>query len=622
MENRSRPLARARALPGRLVLAGLAASVAFLPARAQATLTQNDVALAVYDSPDGVSWNALSATDLAGFFGPHRCACPDTISAQLQLTSAGQTDIGSSTVTVDFLLGQNCGASPTSCVSVGEVSFSATQSASSPTFSSALVFDSAAAGSTAVDCANLTAGSATLWAIIAQDGTQLGFVPNLALPVTTATVPAPTAVTAQPGNQGLLVSWTPPADTSLVAGYQVLCLPRPTVTASAGYESCGLDASAVGGSNLTPADQTEICSEEVSAGATSVHVTGLVNGTPYTVAVVAIDPGGGVSALSPPAVATPQPTSGFFEKYKQDGGAAVGCSVAHAPSSGLAGRTGFFWTVLMATLLLAPLGRRRDRRSRTGRKGKRSSKRGGKTGSAACALLLLLAWDATARAQGASFPADDDWTVERPAPALPSPPAWGFEIGLSLYRPAVDGEFDNGAHPFADTFSNSRHLMTEMELDRYLDHRFGTWGLGLRVGYYKVTAAAYPPDGVTRSGDETGLRLIPLSLSVLYRADGLPGLRDVPMIPYAKAGLDGVTWTATNSGGSATQTGFSPGWHAAAGIMLGLNALGNGVVTPGALADPCALFFEWDYAAINGLGLGNTLHVGDSTWFAGLMFDL
>jgi hypothetical protein len=47
-----------------------------------------------------------------------------------------------------------------------------------------------------------------------------------------------------------------------------------------------------------------------------------------------------------------------------------------------------------------------------------------------------------------------------------------------------------------------------------------------------------------------------------------------------------------------------------------------GTINPGALADPCALFFEWDYAAINGLGFGKMLHVGDNTWFAGVTFDL
>jgi hypothetical protein len=57
-------------------------------------------------------------------------------------------------------------------------------------------------------------------------------------------------------------------------------------------------------------------------------------------------------------------------------------------------------------------------------------------------------------------------------------------------------------------------------------------------------------------------------------------------------------------------------------VALGLNFLGMGTINPGALADPCALFFEWDYAAINGLGFGKMLHVGDNTWFAGVTFDL
>jgi hypothetical protein len=52
------------------------------------------------------------------------------------------------------------------------------------------------------------------------------------------------------------------------------------------------------------------------------------------------------------------------------------------------------------------------------------------------------------------------------------------------------------------------------------------------------------------------------------------------------------------------------------------NFLADGTIHPGAIADPCAVFFEWDYAAINGLGFSHTLHVGDSTWFAGIMFDL
>jgi hypothetical protein len=89
-----------------------------------------------------------------------------------------------------------------------------------------------------------------------------------------------------------------------------------------------------------------------------------------------------------------------------------------------------------------------------------------------------------------------------------------------------------------------------------------------------------------------------------------------------KAGLDGVVWTEDTTGGQPSHNGFTPGWHAAGGIALGLNSLGTGAIKEGAIAGLGAIFFEWDYSAIDGLGLGGKLHVGDSTWVAGLMFDL
>ena len=593
----------ARRLCRRLVLA-LAAALAWTPGAAHATtLTASDFALSVYASA-GTSSLTLDSSNLGGFFNPHECLCLDTITAVLQMTTTGQTDVGSSTITASFFLGANCSTSTssTSCVSLGsQIALTTSQSAQA-TLTSSQVFQSAA-GSATVDCANLTAGSTTLWVFITQDGTALSFSLSQQLPVVATTVAAPIAVTALPSNHGILVAWTPPADTSQVAGYQVLCLPRPATASTAAYESCGLDSSGIGSAVMTASDETEVCSAEVSATKTSVRLAGLTNGTSYTVGVISIDQSGGVSALSPQATATPQPTLGFFDKYQQEGGAASGCAMS--PRSG---RTGLLWIALAAALVVA-LGR-----------GPRGQSRRGAAG-ATRVLVLLLAFSATARAQIAVDRQDADWPSESHVSPLPQIPDWGVEIGVSLYRPAVDSEFSNGAHPFAETFGSGRHLLSEAEVDRYLYRRYGTWGVGLRGGYYKVTGAAFLADG-TRSGDETALSLIPFALSLVYKADRIPGLKQVPLIPYAKIGLDGVAWTATNTGGSASHSGFTPGWHTAAGVALGLNFLGLGSINPGALADPCALFFEWDYAAINGLGFGKLLHVGDSTWFAGVTFDL
>lgn len=611
----ARSWARSLILPAALSALLLAA---LLPGHAHAgpvPLSQSDFSLGLGIHSEAGTWAALDASSLAGVFGPHRCQCPQNLAALLQLTSSGQTNVGNSVIGVTFYLGDNCPAAPTSCALLGEATFSTSQEANAPQFSSKAIFE-AATGSTTPDCTHLSAGSTSLWAILTQDTKPLTFAISIALPISGTTVGAPTRVTAEPANEALLVSWTPPEDASLVAGYQVLCLPRPTSPLAAGYESCG-HVSNPSAAVITPDDGTQICSAALSASERSVRVTGLSNGTSYTVAVVAIDVSGGTSAPSSPAVAAPQPTTSFWDKYKQAGGAATGCS--HAPVGG-SGVKGHLTGLAISTLFLLMLLRgRRDRRH-----------------ARPIGLLLLVLLASPARAQESTFQEPSrkeplfeekeqksDWTfAESKAQPPSSAPDWGVQLGISLYRPDVDSEFSKGSHPYADTFSNSRHLLSFAELDRYLLRRFGTWGVGLRGGYYRASAAAFLPDGVTRSGDQTRLRLIPMSLSLIYFANGLPGLRAIPLIPYAKAGLDGTVWTASSTGEGSSHTGLSMGWHATAGLLLGLGWIASSPSQANDIAAPCALFFEWSYAAINGLGLSHALHVGDNTWFAGIAFDL
>jgi hypothetical protein len=580
---------------------------------APVSLSQSDFSLGLDEYTEAGAWAELDTDDLDGVFGPHRCQCPEKLAPVLQLTSAGKTDVGSSTIGATFYLGDNCYAAPASCTSLGQATFSASQDGSAPQFSSSAVF-AAATGSSSPSCTSLTAASTTLWVLLTQNGTSLSFSLTIDLPVSGDTVGTPTGVTATPANEGLLVSWSPPTDDSLVAGYQVLCLPRPASASAAGYESCGLTSNP-SATVTTPSDETQLCSDVLSATARSVRVTGLSNGTAYTVAVVAIDPSGATGLPSTTAVATPQPTLSFWDKYKQAGGAANGCSLCPRGASNAAGRLGSATIAIL--ILLSCWYRRRKRANRAGR----------------VVLLSVLFFPTATRAQGSSFQEPSleepsvgmkgDWAfVDRAAPVAGSPPEWGFQLGVSLYRPDVDTEFHDDAHPFAETFPNGRRLMWVAELDRYLYRRFGTGAVGLRGGYYRTTAAAFLSDGVTRSGDQTELRLIPISLSLIYLANDLPGLRLLPLIPYAKLGLDGTVWTATSTGETGAHTGLSLGWHASAGLLLGLAWLGSSPADAGAIAAPCALFFEWSYAAINGLGLSNTLHVGDNTWSAGIAFDL
>mgnify|MGYP006280856793 CR=1 FL=1 len=121
-----------------------------------------------------------------------------------------------------------------------------------------------------------TAGT-TYWFAVDGYGTSRGSVAlNWSLQVTGAPIApgAPTGVTAAPGNAQIAVGWTAPASNggSAITGY--------TATATPGGRTC-------------------------TATTTSCTITGLANGTPYTVAVTATNAVGTGTAGAAPAAVTP-----------------------------------------------------------------------------------------------------------------------------------------------------------------------------------------------------------------------------------------------------------------------------------------------------------------------------
>lgn len=92
-------------------------------------------------------------------------------------------------------------------------------------------------------------------------------------------------------------------------------------------EDCPMDALIAG----QRAHKCYVCGT-APATATSVRITGLTNGTEYSVAVVAIDKYDNPSVLSDVVTATPVPTIDFAEHYHTSGGEAKGdyCFIATA----------------------------------------------------------------------------------------------------------------------------------------------------------------------------------------------------------------------------------------------------------------------------------------------------
>jgi hypothetical protein len=214
----------------------------------------------------------------------------------------------------------------------------------------------------------------------------------------------------------------------------------------------------------------------------------------------------------------------------------------------------------------------------------------------------------------------------RPLPSA-STRRWDLEFRFGPYRPAIDSEFSErgeDAAPYAQIFGSGRHLLAALELDRHLAHWGGTWALGLTAGHYRVSGASLTVDLTRRSADRSAMRLIPLGVSLVYRADTALERTGFPLVPYLKAGLTCALWSVTDTSRSGAYAGQTWGWHVAAGAALALD-----FIDPESLrtmdqetgVNHVLAFVEADHAALNGLGAAKALHVGDTTWSAGMMFE-
>lgn len=236
------------------------------------------------------------------------------------------------------------------------------------------------------------------------------------------------------------------------------------------------------------------------------------------------------------------------------------------------------------------------------------------------ALAVTAMWPAPARAQ----------VREERRSSFRSPQHFAVELRFGPYRPDVDSEFGGARTPHKDFFGSKRRLMSQIEFDYQFLRHVGSAAIGVGAGYFSQSGNNRSADNVLTE-DWSTLRLIPLSVSAVYRFDLLFERFGLPLVPYGKVGLDYVIWTITNGNGDVPEDpvggrgqGGTLGWHAAVGLSLVLDFM-----------DPISaqqfdvemgvnhthLFVELGHWDVNGLGMANRLHVGDTTWVGGLLFE-
>jgi hypothetical protein len=228
---------------------------------------------------------------------------------------------------------------------------------------------------------------------------------------------------------------------------------------------------------------------------------------------------------------------------------------------------------------------------------------------------------------------------------------FAFELKFGSYVPSIDNSAGlNGATPFRDLFTNQfdmpKHkpdgrLLTQVEFDFQFLHKHGSLGIGATLGFYNRSTHSFQysdANGMvacqvpmcTRSGDVTNLYIMPLSLLAVYRWDWLALKYKVPLVPYVKIGLAYYIWWITNGSGSTSQFGKESGYGGSFGFVVhpGLAFLLDVIDPPAARTmdaelgiNHTYLFFEMNYANVNGFGASNKLDLSDLTYNTGLAFE-
>jgi hypothetical protein len=202
---------------------------------------------------------------------------------------------------------------------------------------------------------------------------------------------------------------------------------------------------------------------------------------------------------------------------------------------------------------------------------------------------------------------------------------WGsFEIGAGTYEPDLDAEFGGVESPFQDVFGSGRGWMFRTGAALALFRFAGTVEAGLQSGFLQKTGKAQTLEQ-TDSGDDTRLRLIPVSLTLTYRFEWLNDRYRIPFAPYGRVGLERFHWWVEDGNGDTSESGATNGWSATAGLALLLDFIDPQIAREfdnDAGVNDTYLFFEVTRRSVHDFGSSSSWNMSDEDFGMnfGLMF--
>jgi hypothetical protein len=226
---------------------------------------------------------------------------------------------------------------------------------------------------------------------------------------------------------------------------------------------------------------------------------------------------------------------------------------------------------------------------------------------------------------------------------------FAFEFKLGPYLPEIDKNYAGaGFGPYATIFgrTNDRGETTKEPLPGVMpavsfEYQFvyvgGPLGVGLQAAFYRDRANALfadvrPDDeGVRSRADKVTFGMVPLSVFVVYRFELAADFFRVPLVPYMKAGISYAFWWMKNGAGEIARNasgakgrGGVVGWQLNPGLMLRMDFIEPGTakkLDQSTGINHTYIFGEFQLTRLRNFGAGNSIDLGDKTFFAGLALE-
>jgi hypothetical protein len=457
-------------------------------------------------------------------------------------------------------------------------------------------------------------------------------------------------------------------------------------------------------------DAKYICGQASSGTANSLQIKGLENGTAYQVILVSIDLHGNFSATYFDHTITPHLVTDFWEDLHDHGSQAQGglCLLAetYGNDSALtralrsfrddtlggsqAGRwlgRAYYATLArlgayvhgsialraLAAVALAPLvafallwhwlglpvmlgvlaAAWWYRRRRRGAARRFPVQLGRRALGAAAGLGLIVLGAGSAHAGGGYQPYWEDSDPTRQSEQEQVPPGdsslveWHAGVRIGPYTPDIDNQLNQHPGPFEQMFGTKQHLLTMLDVDRFLWTDFGQVGVGVSLGYWQKTARAFgalmdgTPTTTRDASAHNALRLVPVALTATYRFTWFDDNYGVPVVPYVRGGFSYYVWWISindhfarvcNGGGiEPSCIGGMPNKALGASLgvqgSIGLAIRAERIDASAAMSmqqsgiQHAGIYGELSLAKVDGFGSDSKLSVGDRTWFAGVDFE-